>query len=194
MSPSGNPWTSTATELVARLRSGDLSATELTRSLLDRIEQVESDVRAFITVTPEVALGKARAVDDARARGEDPGPIAGVPIAVKDIIATRGIRTTAGSKILHNYVPPYSATVASRLDSAGLPMLGKTNLDEFAMGSSTENSAWFPTHNPWDLQRVPGGSSGGSAAAVAAGRPPGPSAPTRGGASVSRHPCPVWSG
>ena len=92
MSPSGNPWTSTATELVARLRSGDLSATELTRSLLDRIEQVESDVRAFITVTPEAALGKARAVDDARARGEDPGPIAGGPIAVKDIIATRGMR------------------------------------------------------------------------------------------------------
>jgi aspartyl-tRNA(Asn)/glutamyl-tRNA(Gln) amidotransferase subunit A len=172
MSPSGSPWTSTATELVARLRSGDLSATEVTQSLLDRIEQVEDDVRAFITVTPEVALAKARAVDDARARGEDPGPIAGVPVALKDIIATRGVRTTAGSRILHNYVPPYSATVASRLDAAGLPMLGKTNLDEFAMGSSTENSAWFPTHNPRDLQRVPGGSSGGSAAAVAAGEAP----------------------
>ena len=172
MSPGENPWALTATELVAALRSGDLSATELTQSLLDRIELVEDDVRAFITVTPEVALAKARAVDDVRARGEDPGRIAGVPVAVKDIIATRGVRTTAGSKILDNYVPPYSATVASRLDAAGLPMLGKTNLDEFAMGSSTENSAWFPTHNPWDLERVPGGSSGGSAAAVAAGEAP----------------------
>ena len=172
MSASGPPWTATGTELVALLRSGDLSASELTQSLLDRIEEVEGDVRAFITVTPEVALAKARAVDDARARGEDPGPVAGVPVAVKDIIATKGVRTTAGSKILHNYVPPYSATVADRLDAAGLPMLGKTNLDEFAMGSSTENSAWFPTHNPWDLDRVPGGSSGGSAAAVAAGEAP----------------------
>jgi aspartyl-tRNA(Asn)/glutamyl-tRNA(Gln) amidotransferase subunit A len=172
VTPTSHPWNSTATELVARLRNGDLSATELTQSLLDRIEEVEGDVRAFITVTPEVAMAKARAVDDARARGEDPGPVAGVPVAVKDIITTRGVRTTAGSKILHNYVPPYSATVADRLDAAGLPMLGKTNLDEFAMGSSTENSAWFPTHNPWDLDRVPGGSSGGSAAAVAAGEAP----------------------
>src|SRR5438093_3914643 len=102
MSPTTQPWTSTATELIALLRSGDLSATELTRSLLDRIEHVEGDVRAFITVTPEIALAKAKEVDDARARGEDPGPIAGVPVAVKDIIATKGVRTTAGSRILHN--------------------------------------------------------------------------------------------
>jgi len=163
------PWTLTATELIGLLRSGDLSATELTQSLLDRIEQVDRDVRAYITVTPERALARAAAVDRARAAGEDPGPLAGVPVAVKDIIATKGVRTTAGSRILDNYIPPYSATVAERLDAAGLPMLGKTNLDEFAMGSSTENSAWFPTRNPWDLGRVPGGSSGGSAAAVAAG-------------------------
>ena len=165
----GPLWAETATSLVELLRSGEVSAAEVTRSVLERIEEVEGDVRAYVTLTPEAALAKAASVDEARARGEDPGPLAGVPIAIKDIIVTKGVRTTAGSRILHNYVPPYSATVAERLDAAGLPMLGKTNLDEFAMGSSTENSAWFPTHNPWDLSRVPGGSSGGSAAAVAAG-------------------------
>jgi len=166
----GRPlWAQTATRLIELLRDGEVSATEITQSVLARIEEVEESVRSYVTVTPEVALARAAAVDEALRGGEDPGPAAGVPVAIKDIICTRGIRTTAGSRILGNYVPPYSATVADRLEAAGLPMLGKANLDEFAMGSSTENSAWFPTRNPWDLGRVPGGSSGGSAAAVAAG-------------------------
>jgi aspartyl-tRNA(Asn)/glutamyl-tRNA(Gln) amidotransferase subunit A len=154
------------------MEAGDVSATEITRSVLGRIEEVEGDVRAYLTRTPELALATAAAVDDARSREEAPGWIAGVPVAIKDVICTKGVRTTAASRILENYVPPYSATVAERLEGASLPMLGKTNMDEFAMGSSTENSAYFPTHNPWDLDRVPGGSSGGSAAAVAAGEAP----------------------
>jgi aspartyl-tRNA(Asn)/glutamyl-tRNA(Gln) amidotransferase subunit A len=162
-------WRAGALELIRLLKGGEVSALEVTESVLARVDEVEERVRAYLTVTPELARARAKRVDEALRRGEAPGPIAGVPVAIKDIICTRGIRSTAGSRILEGYVPPYSATVAERLEAAGLPMVGKANLDEFAMGSSTENSAFFPTHNPWDLERVPGGSSGGSAAAVAAG-------------------------
>ena len=154
-------------EAKALLERGECSAVELTEACLARIEGIEEKVRAFITVTPDLALEQARAADEARARGES-APLLGLPLAIKDVLSTRGVRTTCGSRILENYVPPYDATVVTRLRAAGAVMLGKTNTDEFAMGSSTENSAFFTTRNPWDLERVPGGSSGGSAAAVAA--------------------------
>jgi aspartyl-tRNA(Asn)/glutamyl-tRNA(Gln) amidotransferase subunit A len=163
-------WEQTGAELARMIDAGEVSSVEVTQSVNARMEEVDSDVRAFLTTTPDQALRRAEEIDAAVGRGGKIGPLAGVPLALKDIICTKGIRTTAGSKILHNYVPPYSATVAERLDAAGTPMPGKTNLDEFAMGSSTENSAFFETHNPWDLTKVPGGSSGGSAAAVAAGQ------------------------
>lgn len=158
-------WQRTGAELAALIAAGDVSSTEVTESVIGRIEAVEDSVKSFVTTTPDRARETARRVD---AR-EVSGPIAGVPLGLKDIIVTKGIRSTASSKILENYVPPYSATCALRLEAAGLPLVGKLNLDEFAMGSSTENSAFFPTSNPWDLQKVPGGSSGGSAAAVACG-------------------------
>ncbi len=154
-------------EAKALLERGECSAVELTEACLARIEEVEETVRAYITVTPDLALEQARAADEARVRGES-APLLGLPLAIKDVLSTRGVRTTCGSRILENYVPPYDATVVARLRAAGAVMLGKTNTDEFAMGSSTENSAFFTTRNPWDLERVPGGSSGGSAAAVAA--------------------------
>lgn len=165
-------WERTAADLAAMIRSREASAAEVTESVLARLEEVEGEVRAFVTTTPEAARAGARGVDEAIRRGDPVSPIAGVPVAIKDIICTRGVRSTASSKILESYVPPYSATVAERTSAAGLPMVGKTNLDEFAMGSSTENSAFFPTRNPWDPGRVPGGSSGGSAAAVASGQAP----------------------
>jgi aspartyl-tRNA(Asn)/glutamyl-tRNA(Gln) amidotransferase subunit A len=165
-------WELDASELAAAIRRREVSATDATRSVVERMQATEPSLHSFVTTTPEAALARAAEVDAAIASGEDLGPVAGVPIAIKDIVCTKGVRSTASSKILENYVPPYSATVAQCTDAAGLPMTGKTNLDEFAMGSSTENSAFFPTANPWDLGRVPGGSSGGSAAAVASGQAP----------------------
>ncbi|MCS7259712.1 MAG: Asp-tRNA(Asn)/Glu-tRNA(Gln) amidotransferase subunit GatA [Anaerolineae bacterium] len=150
------------------LRKRALSALELTRAHLERIAALDGQLHAYITVTAEMALEQARQADERRARGED-APLLGIPLAIKDVICTCGVRTTCGSRILENFVPPYDATAVARLREAGAVLLGKTNTDEFAMGSSTEHSAFFPTANPWDLERVPGGSSGGSAAAVAAG-------------------------
>lgn len=150
------------------LDAGEISAVELTQAVIDRILAVDNDVRAYLTLTPEEALEQARAADAARREGRT-SPLLGIPVAVKDVICTAGIPTTCGSRILEDFVPTYDATAVARLKAAGAVILGKTNTDEFAMGSSTENSAFFPTHNPWDLDRVPGGSSGGSAAAVAAG-------------------------
>ena len=161
------PYEATIHEAHDLLRSGQLSSVELTRSVLARIEAVDPLVHAYVTVTADLAMQIAREADARRAAGED-NPFLGVPVALKDVISTRGVRTTCGSKMLEEFVPVYDAYVAERLKALGAVLVGKTNMDEFAMGSSTENSAFFTTLNPWDLARVPGGSSGGSAAAVAA--------------------------
>ena len=150
------------------LKNRQLSSVELTKACLARISQVEPEVRAFVTVTDELALEQAQKADELMANG-DAGYLTGVPVLVKDVICTKGIRTTCSSKMLENLVPPYDATVVEKLKDCGAVIIGKANMDEFAMGSSTENSAFFITRNPWDLSRVPGGSSGGSVAAVAAG-------------------------
>jgi aspartyl-tRNA(Asn)/glutamyl-tRNA(Gln) amidotransferase subunit A len=154
----------TAVETAAAIRARDVSATEVAQAHLDRIAAVDGQVHAFLHVDAEGALETARRVD----AGELSGPLAGVPLALKDVVVQKDVPTTAGSKILEGWRPPYDATVVTRLREAGVVILGKTNMDEFAMGSSTEHSAYGPTHNPWDLSRIPGGSGGGSAAAVAA--------------------------
>jgi aspartyl-tRNA(Asn)/glutamyl-tRNA(Gln) amidotransferase subunit A len=163
-----NLTTLTLTELRDALRRGETTSLTATEATLDRIVRLDNTLRSYLTVTDELAYEQAVEADRRRAAGDD-APLLGVPIAIKDIICTAGVPTTAGSKILEGYIPPYNAFVVDRLAAAGAVILGKTNTDEFAMGSSTENSAYVTTANPWDPERVPGGSSGGSAAAVAAG-------------------------
>ncbi|SFC98558.1 Asp-tRNA(Asn)/Glu-tRNA(Gln) amidotransferase subunit GatA [Streptomyces aidingensis] len=162
----------TAAALAARIAAGETSAVEAAEAHLARIEAVDEKVHAFLHVDREGALAQAREVDARRAAGEELGPLAGVPLALKDIFTTKGVPTTCGSRILEGWLPPYDATVTRKLRAAGIVVLGKSNMDEFAMGSSTENSAYGPTGNPWDLTRIPGGSGGGSAAALASFQAP----------------------
>jgi aspartyl-tRNA(Asn)/glutamyl-tRNA(Gln) amidotransferase subunit A len=162
----------TAAQTADVIAGGEASAVEVAQAHLDRIAAIDEKVHAFLHVDTEGALAAARAVDDKRAKGERQGPLAGVPLALKDIFTTEGVPTTVGSKILDGWIPQYDATVTRRLKEAGVVILGKTNMDEFAMGSSTENSAFGPTGNPWDLTRIPGGSGGGSSAAISSFQAP----------------------
>ena len=156
----------TAAQMADALAKGETTSVELTQAHLDRVAEVDGQVKAFLHVDSEGALAQAKDVDARRAKGEKLSAIAGIPLALKDVLAQKGVPTTAGSKILQGWRPPYDSTVVSKLKSAGVVIMGKTNMDEFAMGSSTENSGYGPTFNPWDLTRTPGGSSGGSSAAV----------------------------
>jgi aspartyl-tRNA(Asn)/glutamyl-tRNA(Gln) amidotransferase subunit A len=155
-----------ASVMAVALNKKEISAVELTNQHYEQIAAVDKDVHAFLYLDKEGALAQAAAVDKKRAAGEKLSPLAGVPLALKDVMTQKGIPTTCGSKILEGWRPPYDSTVVTKLKNAGVIILGKTNMDEFAMGSSTENSAYGPTHNPWDLTRIPGGSGGGSSAAL----------------------------
>ena len=164
-----------AAELADALGRKEVSSVEVVQAHLDRIDAVDHAVHSYLHVDAEGALATARAVDDARAAGDsDLHVMAGVPIAVKDVMTTKGLPTTCGSKILQGWVPPYDSTVVAKIRGAGMPILGKTNLDEFAMGSSTEHSGYGPSHNPWDLDRIPGGSGGGSSSVLASFQAPTP--------------------
>ena len=164
--------TASAAELAGRIAAREVSSEEVTRAHLDRISEVDGEINAFLHVGADEALDAARTVDARLAAGEELGPLAGVPVALKDVFTTTDAPTTCGSRMLEGYRSPYDATVTARLRNAGIPILGKTNMDEFAMGSSTENSAYGPTRNPWDPSRTPGGSGGGSAAALASHQAP----------------------
>jgi aspartyl-tRNA(Asn)/glutamyl-tRNA(Gln) amidotransferase subunit A len=157
----------TISEARTRLESGDLSPVELTKAIFKRIESVENTVKAYVTLTRDHALACAKEAES-RIKSGDRAPLLGIPLAVKDNLCTEGIKTSCSSRILENFIPPYESTVTKKLKKYGYILIGKSNLDEFAMGSSTENSAIGCTHNPWDTARIPGGSSGGSAAAVSA--------------------------
>jgi aspartyl-tRNA(Asn)/glutamyl-tRNA(Gln) amidotransferase subunit A len=161
-----------AADLLRDLESRKVSSVELTRAYLDQIQKHDDQIKAFLLVDPDAALARAQEIDDRRAAGKPVGQLGGLPVAIKDVICTQGVKTTCASKILQNFVPPYDATVVKKLKAADAVLIGKTNMDEFAMGGSTENSAYFKTTNPWDTSRVPGGSSGGAAACLAAGMAP----------------------